>query len=407
MMDLKLVKIPEEFYSQYRYDVIFKGYKWDPQVDDHNTVSNYVLLMSEDCAEQLDKWAEELTVETVAMEEALLSDLDLTKQLAFPKVMRKNLKRLQNYNNGKHVRLMRYDFHPTNDGWKISEVNSDVPGGFAESSVMPELVNKYFPDYHPGKHSANSLYEAFQAKLDSNKKIAFVSATSYSDDRQVMQYLSDYFSFKGLEPFNASPDHFKWIDNKAICIEEGYEGEVGGICRFFPLEWLVNLPKRAKWQKYYDTTTLSCNHPISLFAQSKRLPLIWDKLDVNHQTWSKLLPETKEPKMIDNKDEKWIFKPALGRVGEGISIKEAISSKEYNQILKNVKKHPKEWIAQRKFESVPLKTENGEQFHLCVGVFAIDGKSAGFYGRISPYARIDANAKDIPILIVKKGIKND
>ena len=36
---------------------------------------------------------------------------------------------------------MRYDFHPTIEGnWAVSEVNSDVPGGFAESSLMPKKV---------------------------------------------------------------------------------------------------------------------------------------------------------------------------------------------------------------------------------------------------------------------------
>ena len=48
-----------------------------------------------------------------------------------------------NYDPQDHIRLMRYDFHPTIDGkWAVSEVNSDVPGGFAESSLLPELACK-------------------------------------------------------------------------------------------------------------------------------------------------------------------------------------------------------------------------------------------------------------------------
>jgi len=53
------------------------------------------------------------------------------------------------------------------------------------------------------------------------------------------------------------------------------------------------------------------------------------------------------------------------------------------------------------FKSVPLKTSDGEEFHLCLGVFTVDGKSAGFYARISDSARIDENAQDIAVLIEK------
>ena len=34
---IELALIPNEKYSEYRYNVIFKAYKWDPQVGDHNT----------------------------------------------------------------------------------------------------------------------------------------------------------------------------------------------------------------------------------------------------------------------------------------------------------------------------------------------------------------------------------
>ena len=39
-------------------------------------------------------------------------------------------------------RIMRFDFHPTLDGWRVSEVNSDVPGGFTEASRFARLVGR-------------------------------------------------------------------------------------------------------------------------------------------------------------------------------------------------------------------------------------------------------------------------
>lgn len=39
-----LARIPGERYSDYRYEAIFRAYKWDPQVEDHNTVAEHVVF---------------------------------------------------------------------------------------------------------------------------------------------------------------------------------------------------------------------------------------------------------------------------------------------------------------------------------------------------------------------------
>jgi len=139
-------------------------------------------------------------------------------------------------------------------------------------------------------------------------------------------------------------------------------------------------------------------------TQSKRLPLVWDELGVDIPTWKSLLPDTRDSKAVKPQDTDWIYKPALGRVGDGISIKEAIAAKEHTKIIKAVRRYPRGWVAQKKFISQPLADINGDSFHLCLGVFTVNGKSAGFYGRISPYPRIDERAKDIPILVPKGGL---
>ena len=345
--------------------------------------------------------AEQLSRETVLMEEALIKNLKLAKELGLPKEIIKALKRLENYQRNRHIRLMRFDFHPTEDGWAVSEVNSDVPGGFAEASVLPEIASEYFNGCGVHKNFAESMLQAFKSRIGDIGTVAFVHATSYADDRQVMQFLSDYFNENGMDTVFAAPDLINWVDKKAVSIVKGKECNVDGIVRFFPLEWLVNLPKKSNWKEYYDCEIPSCNHPVSIFAQSKRLPLIWDKLGIEIPAWKKLLPETVNPKLMKKQVEGWIFKPALGRVGEGISIKEAITEKEFIKIQKAVRKRPYDWIAQKKFISKPLIAENNESYHLCVGVFTIDCKAAGFYARISPYPRIDSNAMDVPVLVEK------
>lgn len=404
---IRLAQIPEDQYSGYRYQVIFKAYKWDPQVGDHNTVAKHVVLMERETAEQLEAWAEQLSKETMLMEEALIRKPSLVKKLGLPGKILKSIDRLSSYDRNQNIRLMRFDFHPTTDGWAVSEVNSDVPGGLAEASVLPEISSRYFSGYEPRQHVAKSLLTAFEDKVDKNSTIAFVHATSYSDDRQVMEFLSDYFQANGYPTVFAAPDHIAWRNRRAFCILEGKEGPIGGIVRFFPLEWLTNLPGSSNWKGYFDCITPSCNHPAAILTQSKRLPLIWDEMGVDISAWKELLPETRDPRSIKPKDDDWIYKPAFGRVGEGISIHEAITGKERKRIEKAVRLQPGYWVAQRKFTSQPLTDVNGESFHLCIGVFTVNGKSAGFYGRISPYPRIDDRAKDISLLVSKGGNENE
>jgi len=394
-----LEPIPPENYPDYRYEVIFKAYKWDPQVRDTNTVSRHVILMAPETASELGALAEHLSDEIMGMEDALIARPDLYRALGFSGKIKKPLGAMGEYRRDKNVRLMRFDFHPTDKGWRISEVNSDVPGGLAEASVLPAIVGKYFHNIKPGENVASHILRSFQAKLEKGGRVAFVHATSYADDRQVMQFLADYFGQNGFRTFFAAPDHIRWNNKKAYSILSGEEGAVDGIVRFFPLEWFSTLPHKSNWSGYFSCDTPCCNHPAAMLTQSKRLPLVWDNLGMDIPYWKALLPETKEPGDISKKQEGWIYKPAFGRVGGGISIKGAIPEKERLKIEKSARRQRRLWVAQQMFNSIPVKSPGGEQYHACIGVFTVDGKAAGLYARLSETARIDENAQDVPVLI--------
>lgn len=407
---MKLIPIPEEKYDEYRLNLIFDCYKWDPQFLDHNTVAKYALVLTEEEHKKLQEFTEKLDKETRLAEVLINNNLNIAKPLALPRSVKKEISNMKNYEPDKHIRLMRYDFHPTVEGkWAVSEVNSDVPGGFAESSLMPmaalEVLGQedlYFKSF------GDEIVKAIMRKVKAGGRIMLVHCTSYSDDRQVMQFLGDRLKTEGFQVIYGAADHIRFINKEAYSILDGSEGKLDGIFRFTPLEWLTEMrPKR--WQGYFDTVTPSCNHPVAMFAQTKRFPLIWDKIEemgVDLSTWRKLLPHTIEVKDLKGK-EGYIYKPACGRVGEKISIKEACSSDEYKKILADVKKHPKEYLAQKKFISAPLIGENGQEFHVCLGSYAVDGVHAGYYARISESPRIDSNAADIPVLIKGKGEQNE
>lgn len=327
-----------------------------------------------------------------------------------PKSISSEIRKMKNYEADKHIRLMRYDFHPTTEGkWAVSEVNSDVPGGYAEASFMPraalELLKEESYWY---KSFGDILVNAISEKVAGGGRIMLVHCTCYSDDRQVMQFLGDRLKEKGFRVIYGAADHIRFKEGIAYSILDGNEGKLDGIFRFTPLEWLTEIkPKR--WQGYFDTTTVSCNHPIAIFAQTKRFPLVWDLLEqrgISMSTWRQLLPETLDIKAAKGK-EGYIYKPANGRVGENISIKEACRDDEYKKIIADVKRHPKKYLAQKRFNSKPLAGENGESFHVCLGSYTVDGMHASYYARISETPRIDSGAADIPVLIEMDGERDD
>ena len=399
---MKLISIPKNQYDNYRLDVIFNCYKWDPQFLDKNTIAKHVLVISEEEHQELKKITEMLDFETIQAENFINKNLKIAKSLNLPKKIKKDLRKMKNYQSDKHIRLMRYDFHPTIEGnWAISEVNSDVPGGFAEASLMPQVaINLFKEENYEYQNFGDIITTAIANKIQPNKRIILIHCTSYSDDRQVMQFLGDKLESMGFEPIYAAADHLRFKNNKAICILDGKQGSVDAIVRFTPIEWLKDI-KPKYWHGYFNTETSSCNHPIAIFAQTKRFPFIWGQLEekgIKMTTWREFLPETIEVKDV-KKQTGFIYKPVYGRVGENISIKEACKDNEFEKIIKDVKKKPKKYIAQKKFNSKPLIDENNESFHVCLGSYCIDGKSAGYYARISQNPRIDSNAQDIPVLI--------
>ena len=401
---MKLVKIPENKYYDYKLEAMFNCYKWDPQFCDNNTLSKYVLVLTQKENNEVIKFTKKLNRETRLAEEYINQNIKLAKKIAIPKKILKQIPNMQKYDKTQNIRLMRYDFHPSIDGnWVVTEVNSDCPGGFAESSLLPDIARKTInmPELEYDSFG-EKMVKAINNILNKKGTIMLVHCTCFSDDRQVMQYLGDRLEKEGYKIIYGASDHIKFKEKKAYCILENNQEKIDLIFRFTPLEWLIEMKPR-RWDGYFKTITKSCNHPISIYAQSKKFPIIWDDLEkagISMKTWKKLLPETVDVRKLGSR-EGFIYKPIYGRVGERISIKEACKGDEYQKILKDVKKHPNQYLAQKKFQSKPLKTEDGKEYHICLGSYMIEEEHAGYYARMSPYPRIDSYAEDIPVLIEK------
>jgi len=387
-MTIKVESIPEAHYPEYRLGVIFDAYKWDLQAGEQSTISDKVVLLEPTDAEFLEQNAVKLYHETIAMELALKNKPGLAMELGMSQPMSEALKACS-YNPSGHIRFMRFDFHPTTDGWQVSEVNSDVPAGYPEASILPLLAKPYFDGYKKYGCFGTVLKNRLKGLVPSGATIAYLHDSHIVEDYQILRYIGDTMEAEGYKSMYTSPEHLRWQDG----IAEG----VGGIMRYFPAECL-EFTDGVDWAGYANAQTPSCNHPIALLTQSKRLPLVWDRLGVSVPAWKMLLPETTEvSEKISEKVSSsagWVLKPAFGRVGEGINIPGTVPKEEEEAIATAAKSDPNQWVMQKMFQSVPVSG-----LHLNIGVFVIDGEFAGMYARGSVEPKIDDEASEIPVLV--------
>jgi glutathionylspermidine synthase len=395
--------LPPDMFVEIRRRTIFDHCKWDPQVGDVSILSDVPIILEPEAWKTVAAHAENLAREIREAERELAETSVLHKRLGIPWSVR----RIFSSGGVKKLppgvgRVIRFDFHFTPDGWRISEANTDVPGGFIESSGFTRLVALHYPHAEPCGNPTDMLADAISAGRSRGAIVGFVHATAYSDDRQVMTYIAKHVEARGLNTRLVAPDHVAWYDGRAVIALGGLNEFADALVRFFPAEWLPNLPRSSRWEFYFHgAETPMCNPATAMLVQSKRLPLVWDSMKTRMDSWRALLPETRDLRDVDyEKDDLWILKPAFGRVGEGIGMAGVTESKDMRWIRREARQHPDHWVAQKRFEILPMPSSRGV-FFACLGVYTIDGKAAGAYGRMARQPLIDGQAQDVAVLIRK------
>jgi len=392
-------------FSEVRHSAIFECCKWDPQVEDVCTLSPMPLMLTAEAWRELVSLAEKLAQEAVAAEIAVLKRPYLLKKLGLPWASRRRLSAPEIASGqSRHMRLIRFDFHFTTEGWRISEANSDVPGGFNEASGFTRLMAQHYGRASTSGDPAEKMVAAIGDVAGKPGTVALVHATAFTDDRQVMVFLARQLEKMGHRPMLVAPDHLHWENSKAFLATDWARGPVDFIFRFFPAEWLPALPRRCGWCHLLGSSlTPLCNPASAIISQSKRFPLVWDELPFRLPTWEALLPRTFDVRDASRRGleaESLVFKPALGRVGDMIKMHGLTAEKELRKINRSIRWHPKMWIAQERFEAVPLSTPSGNVFP-CIGVYTLNGKVIGAYGRIARRPLIDHLAQDAAVLLAE------
>jgi glutathionylspermidine synthase len=381
---------------------VFECQKWDPQVGDTCTVAPVPIVLAREAWDELAVLAERLAAETLVAEAALARTPALHDRLGLPRGVRRALA-AGPADASVGPRVMRFDFHLTPAGWRISEVNADVPGGLNEAGGFARLMLEHHPRAHAAGDPAVALAAAL-ARQAGGGRVALLHATAYADDQQVMAFLASRLAAAGLRPVLASPAHLRWRDGRATLEAEFERGPVDAAVRFFPAEWLPDLPRACGWPLLLAGAQTPLTNPGSaLLVQSKRFPLTWPGLRQALPTWEALLPETRDPRdaPIDPEGD-WVVKPALGRVGEDVAVPGVTAARDFLRIARAARRQPDRWIAQRRFDTVPLPVA-GRPMHACVGVFVLDGTAVGAYGRLRERPLIDGEAQDAAVLVADRG----
>jgi glutathionylspermidine synthase len=390
--------VSDDSFATIRRRMILECCKWDPQVGDVSTLAPFAISISPETWNQLAMWAEALTQETMAAEEELLKRPEWHAKLGIPARVRTVLQGQASHTPAA-ARTIRYDFHWTLDGWRISEANTDVPGGFTEASSFSQLIAEHYPNAEPAGDPASAWANSLADHCGQTPVIALLSAPGFMEDQQIMAYLAKLLAARGIDTCTAQPAHIHWYNGRASLESAFYRGNLGAIVRFYQAEWIARLPRRIGWEHFFAGASTPVANPASaILTESKRFPLVWDQLSTNLSTWRQLLPQTCDPRDIPRTDGSWLLKTAICNTGDTVSSRDLLDDKHWRTVCRDVWWRPNSWIAQRRFDSVPINTPLG-LMHLCIGVYTVDGKAAGSYGRLSPKQVIDFASIDVAILV--------
>jgi glutathionylspermidine synthase len=377
---------------------IFDCCKWHLQVEDRPVLCPFPLLMDGRTWGGLARLAEALARELLQAEQELVGRPELCSELGLPAGLRRCLRRAARETGAPGVRLMRFDFHWTTDGWRVSEANTDVAGGFIEASGVTALMGHCFPGCRPAGDPAGVLASAIRQRIGKAAKVGLMYLTVYVEDGQVMTYLAHRLQEQGLTAHLFQPRQLRWqrAGGGVACAD--YTGPLDFLFRFFPAEWLPQLPRSTGWQHLLGSA-LVCNPLRAVLTQSKRLPLVWDRLVAPLPTWRSLLPQTRAPHGVRPAESgAWVLKPALGHEGYNIGISGVTGEDVWQRIQRSVRRDPRAWVAQRRFTPLALPTPEGPLYP-CLGVYVIDGHAAGAYGRVAPRPLIDDRSREIVVLL--------
>ncbi len=374
---------------------VFECRKWNVTGEGRSTLCRFPLLLSRPVFTELAAWAVALDAEAREAEEELLERPSLQRDLGVPWPLRLALR---NVRPQPGCRYTRFDFHPTAlGGFAITEGNLDVAGGFNEASGVTRLFAEHAADGDGGGDPAARVAESLRAALGPGATVGCLHMTNFADDHQVVRFVAAELARAGLAPILFGPSQLTHEGDHASAVVAGGRRRLDGVFRFFPADWLPRLDPRSSWWRALGARGTSWMNPVtSVLTQSKRFPLVFSRLRAPLPTWRRLLPETRSPRDVG--EGEWVLKPALAHEGYRVGIAGVTEPAAHAKIRRSARLFPSRWAAQRRFPAAALPTPDGPRFP-CIGVYVVDGRAAGLYGRLAERPLVDDRALDVVVLL--------
>ena len=389
--------IPADALQSIQRVMQLRHFKWDTQVGDTSILFSQPLLMAQSTWDWLAAKAEKAAQEIYALEQLIAGDPVLCRRIGVPRALRKLLKPGASVNS---LRVLRFDFHPTPNGWLLSEVNTDVPGGFGEASMLPALFRPFQQQGVTPPCPLEIWGEAVAAEVIPGH-VALLCAPGHLEDQQVVLTLGRELARRGFTPHLVqSPAALHWR-NGCARLAGTTAVRLSLVVRFFQAEWLARLPGRSGWRELFkpQSGTRLCHPSECVISESKRLPLCFEAAEKSCPTLRELWPECREPTGVNEADRaEWVLKAAYSNTGDEVHLGVEIPALPWKRLLRKAQRNSS-WIAQRRFDTVTLASVRGP-LKPCVGVFVVGSRAAGAYVRLSTTQVTNAHALEAPCFIL-------
>jgi glutathionylspermidine synthase len=228
------------------------------------------------------------------------------------------------------------------------------------------------------------------------------------EDQQVVAYLARVLASRGFTPHLVDPAGLMWRDGVATLAGDHSANaattSLAAVVRFYQAEWLARLPRHVREPLLTTSRTPVVNPVASVLTESKRFPLAWADLRTTLATWRRLLPETRDPRDAPwRTDDAWLIKSAFCNTGDTVAAAGLVPPRAWRAARRSAWLFPGGWVAQRRFETLPIDTPSGAAMYPCVGVYTVNGKAAGAYVRLSRGPVVDYRAVDVALLVRDEG----
>lgn len=363
--------------------------KWDLNVAGRATVPNGALVLESREHRDIVQASEELARICAKARQDLARDPEAAVALGTPRAIAEAAAT----DPAAQPIVTRIDFFLTRNGWQVSESNDDCPGGYNEAIGLPAVLGDAVP---ARLEIPGDLPAALCGLLPRHGRIALLYATGYAEDMQAVQLVSRILQAQGVETILASPAHLECEAGRPPTVL----GEsVAGIFRFFPGEWLPGLPNWQAWRRLVASGFPLANPLSATCTQSKAMHAWLQTRHGDEACVSQLLPETH---VLDNANAQralaaphdWVLKPSFGRMGEGVIVGATCPPPTWQKrVAAALRAHrTRPYVVQRKFDAVPVETEPGVPWTVCVGAYVVAGRFAGYYSRMArgPVVAYDA-----------------